>query len=124
MVHIYGLIDRNKYLNLLNEYDVGLVVLSDKNKTPTIPGKCIDYMIAGIPILSFSNKESDLNHYLEVSNSGFNCVSNDPKAMMNTLLKFYNNRENIEIMGKNGLSFLKEKLKVEIAYNKLFNLND
>ena len=120
MIKINELIDRNKYLTILSKYDIGLVVLSDKNKTPTIPGKCIDYMIAGIPILSFSNRESDLNDYLSLSKSGFNCVSNNPNEMMRVLLKFYDNRKNIELMGKNGLTFLKEKLKVEIAYNKLF----
>lgn len=120
LVKINDLIEREEYLENLKYYDLGLVVLSKKNKTPTIPGKCIDYMLAGIPIISFSNKESDLEYYLKISKSGFNCTSSDPMDMLNILMHFYNDRKLIEKMGSNGNKFLKNKLTLEIAYNKIF----
>ena len=76
-------------------------------------------MLAGI-IISFSNKESDLEYYLKISKSGFNCTSSDPRDMLNILMHFYNDRKLIEKMGSNGNEFLKNKLTLEIAYNKIF----
>lgn len=122
-IFIKDFVDRKNYPQLVKEADVGLLCLSEKNKTPVVPGKILGYMAAGLPVLAVLNKESDGHKIIQDSKCGISVLPGDKEAFVSAVLKLKNNKNLREEMGQNGLNYLKTHFSKKIAvdqHEKLF----
>lgn len=120
-VIFYDFVSKDKYPLLVKDCDVGLVCLTNKNKTPVVPGKILGYMAAGIPVLAFLNKESDGHYIIKDANCGFSCEYGDTQTALELIKKLYYSKE-LKLLGENGKKYVlknfdKEKI-LEILIKK------
>lgn len=112
---------KETYPELVKDCDVGLVCLTDKNKTPVVPGKILGYMAAGIPVIAFLNKESDGHLIIKKAGCGYSCVYGDYSEAEKLIRDLYNKKEILEDIGKKGVQYVKENFDRDICIEKLIN---
>lgn len=113
----HDLMSRNKYLSLLIECNVGLIVLNEKLTSPNIPSKTMSYFNAKLPILASIDNVTDYGKLLENINAGLWSYSGDNNNLKNNLMSFYNDRNRCITMGNNGYNFFINNMLPEHAYN-------
>jgi len=112
-------VSKSEYPYLVKDCDVGLVSLTNKNKTPVVPGKILGYMAAGLPILAFLNKESDGHHIIKKAQCGFTCINGDLNEAEHLLRKMYSERNKLKEMGFNGYRYVSANYDKDIIINNL-----
>jgi len=116
-------VSKDDYPKLVKEANVGLVCLTSLNKTPVVPGKILGYMGAAIPVLAFLNKESDGHQIIREAQCGYSEISNDYKKIVDSVIKIYNERDQLREYGNNGYKYVAthfEKSKCIDKLEKLF----
>jgi glycosyltransferase involved in cell wall biosynthesis len=121
-VIIKNFVSKDEYPDLVKSADVGLVCLSSKNKTSFIPGKFQGYLAAGIPVLSFLNKESGGFKLIEETGCGYAIESGDLDKATVAVEELYANKKKNDQMGKNGKKYAKKNLDVGICADKFIGL--
>jgi len=111
-------ISKEEYPYLVKDCDVGLVCLTNKNKTPVVPSKILGYMAAGIPVIAFLNKESDGHFIIKDAKCGFSCVYGDLIKAEEIIRQLYNNPNRIQ-MGVNGFEYVKRHFERDMCIQKL-----
>ncbi|MEK7479079.1 MAG: glycosyltransferase family 4 protein [Patescibacteria group bacterium] len=104
---------KEEYRDLLKEMDVGLITLTAKNTTPAVPAKLMGYLAAGLPVLGFLHKESEAHKIIREAGCGETAPYDDEDACLNIILQMYDNRENLKVMGSNGLEYARKFLSIE-----------
>jgi glycosyltransferase involved in cell wall biosynthesis len=112
-------VSKREYPLLVKDADVGLVCLSDKNKTPVVPGKMLGYMAASIPVVAFLNKESDGHKIIKEARCGYSEISGNIEKAGETIMRIYNERDRLKEYGENGFKFVKSNFEKEICLNGL-----
>lgn len=92
----------DEYPSLVSEADVGLICLSNKNKTPVIPGKILGFMAASIPVVAFLNQKNEGHRQIREANCGYSAISEDLDVAASLIRKMYNERDNLYKYGRNG----------------------
>ncbi|TYS69841.1 glycosyltransferase family 4 protein [Sutcliffiella horikoshii] len=124
---------RNECLNIIAKYQVGIVTLNDKQVFETVlPGKIIDYMTIGLPIVASVSGYS--KKIIEDTKSGFVISEKNVDKMIKKIEILYNNSELRTRMSLNGIeavkaNFMWEKniktlikvLEEELNYTHNFN---
>ncbi len=119
-IRFIDFVPREEYELLISACDIGIVSLSSCFTIPNIPSKTIDYFKLSLPILAFTDKNTDYPIILEKeSKGGLACLYGDINSAREKLLEFYNNDELRFQLGKNGRHYYEKKLDVEIAYNTI-----
>ena len=118
-VVIKPLVSKEEHPFLLRDADMGIVCLSNKNKTPFIPGKFLGYLAVGLPIVAFLNKESDGFSLIKRANCGYACLADDSKKAAAIIRKVYNDKEKLKEVGKNGKEYALNNLTVGACVAKL-----
>ncbi len=111
-------VSKEEYPYLVKDCDVGLVCLTNKNKTPVVPGKILGYMAAGIPVLAFLNKESDGHKIIHEARCGYTCEYGDIEKSEELIRKIYKNSD-LTKMGKDGFHYVKTYFDKDILIDKL-----
>ncbi|CUT07048.1 Glycosyltransferase involved in cell wall bisynthesis [Candidatus Kryptonium thompsonii] len=111
-------ISKEEYPYLVKDCDVGLVCLTNKNKTPVVPSKILGCMAAGIPVIAFLNKESDGHFIIKDAKCGFSCVYGDLIKAEEIIRQLYNNPNRIQ-MGVNGFEYVKRHFERDMCIQKL-----
>jgi glycosyltransferase involved in cell wall biosynthesis len=101
-------ISTEQYPYLVKEADVGLISLSNRNRTPVVPGKILGYMAASLPVLAFLNEESDGHALIHEAQCGISAVSDSPDHMAQTILRMYSEKEKLPFYGRNGFNYVSE----------------
>jgi len=104
-------VPKKEYPSLVKECNVGLVSLTNQNKTPVVPGKLLGYMAAGIPVLAFLNKESDGHAIVHKAQCGYSSIWGDTETAISNLLKLYKDKSNT--LGQNGFRYVKSHFSRE-----------
>ncbi len=76
-ITFHASVDQETYLDMLSEFDVGLVSLDRGLKTQNFPGKILSYMDQSKPILASINPGNDLSDFLEKHDAGLVCINGD-----------------------------------------------
>lgn len=116
-IRIFDRLQRDMYLKLLKECDVGLVNLSDKFSIPNIPSRTLSYWAVKLPVLAAVDKHTDYGDLLENSEGGLWSLTGDHEKYISNLLFLYNNPEKRKQMGENGYNYLVRELSPENIYN-------
>lgn len=112
-------VSRDEYPELVKEMDVGLVCLSNMNKTPVMPSKILGYMAGGIPVLSFLHKESDGHDIIKEARCGYSMVYGDIEKATNVVNKLYEEKDNLKSMGNNGKMYISKHLSLDNIMSNL-----
>jgi glycosyltransferase involved in cell wall biosynthesis len=115
-VLIYNHLPREKYFQLLECCDVGLVNLSDKFTIPNIPSRTLAYWSLKIPVLAAIDRNTDYNELLEKSGGGFWSYTGDIDSYIDNLFYLFQNPEKRKEMGLKGHQYLLQELNTEKAY--------
>lgn len=111
-------VSKEDYPYLVKDCNVGLVSLTNKNKTPVVPGKILGYMAAGIPVLAFLNKESDGHYIINDAHCGFSCEYGNLEEAEKLVRVLWGNRS-LEKMGKDGCNYVKNNFDMNVIIEKL-----
>lgn len=113
-------LSKEKFDSLLTLCDVGLIFLDPRFTIPNFPSRILSYMEAKLPILSATDRATDLPQKIEDGQFGLWCYSGD-------IAKFFENMEILndskerQVMGGNAYNYLKEYYTVNTSYNVIMN---
>jgi len=113
---------KKEYSELVKEVNVGLVCLSPRNKTPVVPGKIMGYMAARIPVLAFLNQESDGHAIVQTARCGYSALSDNMDKGINLVLKLYQEKHTLNILGENGYRYAVEHFSKKRCIDRLENI--
>lgn len=121
-VQFVEFVPREEYENLISVCDVGIVSLHSCFTIPNIPSKTIDYFKLSLPILAFTDKNTDYPVILEEeAKAGLFCFYGDLKNAQDKLMILYGNENLRKELGNNGRKYYEEYLGVENAYMTILN---
>lgn len=112
-------VDKREYPQLLKDADVGLVSLTDRNRTPVVPGKILGYMAAGIPVLAFLQKQSDAHELIRDVSCGYSTAYGNLQKAADLVLEMYEQRDTLKHLGTNGAKYASEVFSIEKAVDKV-----
>ena len=115
-------VSKEEYPKLVKDADAGIVCLSNKNKTPVVPGKILGYMAASIPVVAFLNKESDGHIIIEDAKCGYSSASDDYKKAAEIITKIYRERGTLRTYGENGFKYVSSHFAKNICIDNLEKL--
>lgn len=105
---------------LMRISSVGLApYFSIKNFTRNLPNKPIEYLSAGLPIVS--SLKGVLENLLSNYNCGVTYKNGDVDNLVSVLINLYNHRDHLEIMSKNAYRLYKDKFVAEKVYNDMID---
>jgi len=107
-VYFHGSVDRATYLGMVSESDIGLIRLRRELKTHNFPGKLLDYLYFGKPILASINPGNDLQQVLEGHEAGLINETGDDDRFCEQLLRLAEDAELRRRLGGRGLKLLEE----------------
>lgn len=98
---------KQEYLEFLNIADIGLIFLDYRFTIPNFPSRLLSYMEKGIPILSCTDKNTDVGDIIENNNFGWKCYSNDSEEFCKIVKKIVEiDKFKINELGSNGFRYL------------------
>ena len=115
---------KEEYEAFLKMCHVGIIHLNGNFKTHNFPGKTLDYMYAGIPIIAKLNAGNDLERIISEANCGY-VSSSGLDELKPKIISLYKDEDLRKSLGRNGRSYLEENLTSKRAYNEMsrvFNL--
>lgn len=113
---------KEEYMDLLNIADVGLIFLDYRFTIPNFPSRTLSYMEKGIPILSCTDKNTDVGNIIEENGFGWKCYSNDCDGFVNLINKIVSlDSTLLKEYGKKGNEYLNKNYSTSINYLKIEN---
>jgi glycosyltransferase involved in cell wall biosynthesis len=116
-VRLLSLLPKEKYDELVQSCDVGLIFLNEKFTIPNYPSRLLSYLEYKMPILAATDINTDLGKIAEKNQYGFWCKNGDINSFNKILDKYINNKGIIQKMGLNGYNYLINNYTVDISYN-------
>jgi glycosyltransferase involved in cell wall biosynthesis len=115
-------VNQDEFLQMLNEFDIGLFTLSKDHKTHNFPGKLLGYMVENLPILGSINPGNDLKDVIDEYNAGLICVNGEDDILFNNAIKLLDKsyRDNIS---KNAEKLMYDKFSVKKISNQILEGN-
>ncbi|MDU1912154.1 glycosyltransferase family 4 protein [Fusobacterium sp.] len=121
-VKFIDFIPREEYEKLISVCDVGIVSLHSCFTIPNIPSKTIDYFKLGIPIISFTDKNTDYPLILEdEAKAGIANIYGDMENVIKSINILKKEKELKKQLGNNGRKYYEEYLGVDKAYKTIMD---
>lgn len=114
-IAILPAVPQHEYLEMLREFDVGLVTLDRRLSTHNLPGKIFGYMNNALPILASVNPGNYLAVLLEGSSAGLACENGDDSCLVAAALRLAGDKELRRHMGRKSRYLLETKFSVQAA---------
>jgi glycosyltransferase involved in cell wall biosynthesis len=118
-IKLMGTVSKQKYQNLLNHCQIGLISLHQAFTIPNIPSKTLDYFNVGIPVLASIDKATDFNEVLDEAKAGLWSYAGDSKAFKKNFDLMYSNPDLRKTMGKCGRAYIENYLTPGLAYKTI-----
>jgi len=112
-------VSRDRYAVLLRSADAGFLTLSEKMKTPVVPGKLLGYMAAGLPAFAFVNKESDAHAMIAQAGCGFSCTPDRADEAAAAVRRAYNDRDWGRECGRRGHEYVVAHLSRNVIVKQI-----
>ena len=114
-------VDQEAYLDMLDEFDVGLISLDRGLKTQNFPGKMLSYMDRAKPILASINPGNDLGELLDKHEAGLVCINGDDERFEMLARRLLADRELRVRLGRNAHALLEERFSVKSAARQILS---
>lgn len=120
-VTLHPPVGQEDFLNMLNEFDVGLLSLDKGFKTQNFPGKMLSYMNLIKPILASLNPGNDLSDLLERHEAGLTCMNGDDDRFEVQARRLLADGELRARLGRNARTLLQNRFSVKSAANQILS---
>ncbi len=108
------------YLELVSACDIGIILLDKRFTIPNFPSRILSYMLAKLPVIALTDKQSDIGSIITDNNFGFWAEHGDIKATLEIIDRFKN--ENIiNEMGKESYNYLINNYQTSVSSTKIIN---
>jgi glycosyltransferase involved in cell wall biosynthesis len=118
----HSYVDRQDLGFSLSSASIGLVSLAKGQEGLSVPSKTFALMAAGIPIIAIMSYASEIAKIIEEENCGTLVEPGQKEQLAKSILDFYNEREKLEIMGKNASLAIDTKYNLHEAAKKYLNI--
>ena len=115
-------VSSEEYPGLVKDCDVGVICLTAKNTTPTVPAKILGYMAGAVPVVAFLHKESDGFEIIREAKCGYAVESGDINKAVEIVRKIYNEKDKLKEMGDNGFKYALNNFTIDVCLDKLEKL--
>jgi O26-antigen biosynthesis N-acetyl-L-fucosamine transferase len=102
---------QDEFLQMLHEFDVGIVLLDPALRTHNVPGKLISYAAAGLPMLADMN-DNDVLHLITKHEAALTSVGCD-NALHQNAMRLLSNSALRQQIGSNGKKLAQSYFSVE-----------
>lgn len=120
-IRLIDFLPKSEYDSLVQGCDVGLVFLDYRFTIPNYPSRILSYMEQSIPVLSCTDRASDISETIQNGNFGWSCDSNDVDGFTTCVNNICCNRGKILDYGENARQYLINHFHVSIAYETVIN---
>jgi glycosyltransferase involved in cell wall biosynthesis len=114
-------VGQQAYVNMLAEFDVGLVSLDRRLKTQNFPGKILGYMASSLPILCSINPGNDLASMIEAHEAGLCCLNGSDEFFRAHALTLARDVMLRRRMGQNARRLLEQFFSVTSVTNQILS---
>jgi len=118
----HSYVDKELLGSLLSCADVGLVSLKKGQEGLSVPSKTFGIMAAGVPVLAIMSPFSEIARIIKEEKCGVVIEPVDVEELVNVILKFYNNYNELKFMGKNGRNAISKKYNLNSAAKRYYEL--
>lgn len=108
----------DKYNELLQACDVGLIFLDHRFTIPNFPSRILSYMECKMPVLAATDVNTDIGEIIVKGGFGKWCESNDVDTFINSMTYFFDPTKR-KTMAEKAYVFLTENYDVRITYNTI-----
>lgn len=116
-----GFQDRSKQNDFLNACDIGIVTLSDGMYGLGVPSKSYNIMAAGKPILYVGEEDSEIALCIRENKIGWVVEPNNPQALCDMIISIYEQRDELEQMGRNARLVAEKVYAKDIVLEKYYS---
>lgn len=115
-IKVLDYIPREKYLDILKNCDMGIVMLTKKFTVPNFPSKTTEYLKIGLPILAAIDNTTDYGKVLKNQmKAGDFVLHGNIEEYCKKILYYKNNLKELLIYSENGKKYYLENLQVKYA---------
>lgn len=118
-VTLHPSVEQETYLDMLSEFDVGLISLERGLKTQNFPGKMLSYMDRSMPILASINPGNDLAEVLAGREAGLVCINGDDDRFEMLARSLAGDPELRTRLGRNARLLLEDRFSVGRAARQI-----
>ena len=111
-VTIFDYLPKEEFDELTSYADVGLIFLDHRFTIPNFPSRLVSYMENSLPILSATDKSTDIKDVLYEGESGFWCESNDVDEFIKQAQILSKDSKLREQMGLSGRDYLEQNYDI------------
>ena len=120
-IRIHPAVDQNVYLEMLAEFDIGLLSLDKNLKTQNFPGKMLSYMDKAKPVLASINPGNDLQHILEEHQAGLVSINGQDQFFTDHARQLLKDGHLRREMGVNARRLLEHTFSVTRAARQILS---
>ncbi|PKP46263.1 MAG: glycosyltransferase WbuB [Bacteroidetes bacterium HGW-Bacteroidetes-11] len=107
---------KEEYDKLVKACDVGLIFLERKFTIPNYPSRLLSYLENRMPIITATDRSTDIGSIAEANGYGLSAISGDLEAINKHIHHLCENPDVIKAMGEKGYDYLKNNYTVERCY--------
>jgi len=111
---IFGSMDKKEYMNIVQQCQIGLIVLNKKLEANNYPGKSFDYMYFSKPIFAYLNDNNEFGKLIEEENLGY-YICDIKNNFEKSLVSVIEDEEERKIRGNNAKNSLNSYFSVANA---------
>ncbi|MCX6750574.1 MAG: glycosyltransferase, partial [Candidatus Pacearchaeota archaeon] len=112
-IRLLPLQDRDEYFNIVNSSDLCLISLDERMRAPCFPGKTINLLAAGKPIIAITDRRSETARIISEADCGEVIEPNDITGLQNSIVRFYSSPQQGIIFGEHGRHFLERNMSLK-----------
>jgi glycosyltransferase involved in cell wall biosynthesis len=112
---LFKILPKEEYDRLLGCCDVGLIFLDNRFSIPNFPSRLLSYLEMRMPVISATDKNSDIGQVIENADCGISLRSGDIGAMLSAIQKMI--VSDLELLGENAWKLLINDYIIERSYN-------
>ena len=113
-------VNRETYLSILSNADIGLVSLGKKMLSNNYPLKMIGYMQLSKPILASVNKNNEIVQMISENNIGLVSIASNEQEFNKNLNIMITNKTLRDKQGNNGLKLFNDKFTAQAASSQIY----
>jgi glycosyltransferase involved in cell wall biosynthesis len=107
------------YLAAVGEFDVGLLSLDASLKTHNVPGKLLDYLYHGLPVLAAINPGNDLGEILTDADAGLVCLHGRHDALAQAARQLLDEPDRRQRMAQAARTLLQQRFTASAAAEQI-----
>lgn len=120
-IAIHDPVNRQEYLSMLSEFDVGLISLDRRLRSQNFPGKMMSYMYHAKPMLASINPGNDLKEMLEDKKAGLVCINGEDDIFVSYARRLVADVNLRRQLGLNARALLEDTFSVSKAASQILS---